>query len=276
MWNDDKKMAAVYYCYLSLEDTSGEKKSNRLSALFDTGKNIDWYLSVTGLKTPEEKVPEDDDALQEYVASKLKNLQHIENCTIAFSGFGEVKDEIVKYCDEVIDGFSDDERYDCIVEEIDRLCADSNSGILSFDARKYLWVFVLYSVAENILTDTRRKYLKHFCRIANLDKSLLPEMEEAAKTLTAIGKKRLEAKTSGDSYANVIALLAAYDSEETAAYETVNKLLGIEPISENDEEDDDERFGVIDDISEAICDGIMTVSDGVSDFINDLALKIHP
>jgi hypothetical protein len=273
-WDDEAKIAAVFYCYLSLDKMNIYEKGKHFTALFDIKESMEWYLSTLGLKTPDEKTPGDDGDWQTYLENKLKNPERFAAYSIAYLGFPDVKDEITKYCDEVIDGFSADERYDCIIEEMDRFSADSNSGILSFDSRKYLWVFVMYSISADILSETRRKYLKHLCRIAGLDKSVLPEMEEAARTIIAIGQKRLEAKASNEPYAKVTALLADLDIEETAAQETVDKLLGVEKSEETSDDEDDDDHSCIEDIADGICNGIYAVTEGITSFIEGIAAKI--
>jgi hypothetical protein len=143
-WNDEKKVAAIYYCYLSLDKTDRKEKNKQFAALFDKKQNLDWYLAMMGSKAHDAKMP----------------------YSLAFDDFSNAKDEIVKYCDEVISKFSEDERYECIVEEMDRISADSNSGFLSFNSRKFLWGFVLYSVSTGILAGEKVKYLNHLCRIS--------------------------------------------------------------------------------------------------------------
>jgi hypothetical protein len=120
---------------------------------------------------------------------------------------------------------------------MDRLSADSNSGFLSFNSRKFLWDFVLYSVSTGILAGEKVKYLNHLCRITGIDKTVLLEMEEAAKSITALGKKRLEAKASDEAYSKVVDILGMLDAEEQALQEKVNNLLNAGEIAgaENDE-----------------------------------------
>jgi hypothetical protein len=195
--------------------------------------------------------------------------------SLAFDDFSNAKDEIVKYCDEVIAKFSDDERYECIVEEMDRLSADSNSGFLSFNSRKFLWGFVLYSVSAGILAGEKVKYLNHFCRITGIDRTVLSEMEDTAKTFVAIGKKRKDAKTSTRPYAEVVAELAALDVDEATAHKTLCTLLGLAA----DDEIRDDAFcdsdytptNPLEQIGDGICEIIEGVTGGVCDVIDGIA-----
>ncbi|GHV46957.1 hypothetical protein AGMMS49546_35920 [Spirochaetia bacterium] len=265
-WNDDAKVAAILYCYLSLDKTEGEEKGKHFTALVDVKQNLDWYLSTVGLKTAGEKLPEDDADLETYLNGKLKKvglpLVHtswqifttilggkcqakptadyelvFSPCMVTIS---DVKEEIVNYYDEVIAKFPDDERYECIVEEMDRLAADSNSGFTTFNSRKFLWGFVIYSVSAGILTGEKQKYLNHFCRIAGLEKSVLSEMEETAKSIVALGKKRLEAKASDETYSKVIGVLETLDTDEQALHEKVSTLLYPGENTEDDRGDGEE------------------------------------
>jgi hypothetical protein len=306
-WNDDAKVAAVYYCYLSLDKADDEEKSKHFAALFDIKQNLDWYLSTLGLKAPNEKLPENDSDLETYLKNKLKAPDIAAHCgsflktiifggllplksapyfevpySLAFDGFSNVKEEIVRYCDDVIAKFADDERYECIVEEMDRFSVDSDSGILSADSRKFLWVFVLYSVSAGIFAGEKLKYLNHLCRITGIDKSVLAEMEEIANSFIALGKKRLEAKSSDEAYAKVVVVFETLDAEEQALHEKVNTLLNAEENTEANDDDGDscdekiyEPYADEDSpLLEKIGGATMNILDGIADGLSEFAAKL--
>jgi hypothetical protein len=264
-WNGDAKVTAVYYCYLSLDKADSEEKCKHFATLFDVKQNLDWYLSTLGLKTPDEKLSENDADLE-------------APYSLAFDGFADVKDEIANYCDELIAKFTDDERYERIVEEMDRLSADSYSGFLSVSARKYLWVFVLYSVSAGILVDEKLKYLNHFCRIVGIDKSVLSEMEEAAKSIIALGKKRLATKASDEAYSKVVSILETLDAEEQTLHEKVNTLLHHEKESDDDESCEEKIYEPWADVDSSLIEKIggtvMNVLDGIADGLSEFAGKL--
>ncbi|GHT63763.1 hypothetical protein FACS1894110_02160 [Spirochaetia bacterium] len=306
-WNDDAKVAAIYYCYLSLDKTDSEEKSRCFAELFDTKRNLDWHLSTLGLKSSNEKLPENEIDLEAYLKTKLKVPDIAAHCgnflktiilggllplksspyfevpySLAFDDFSKVKDEIVKYYDEVIAKFAEDERYECIVEEMDRLSADSYSGFLSPDSRKYLWVFVLYSVSTGILAGEKQKYLNHFCRIIGLDKSVLSEMEETAKSIIALGKKRLEIKASDEAYSKVVGVIETLDAEEQALHEKVGSLIYAFKDTEDggrdgEESSDDKIYEPYADEDSPLLEKIggttMNVLEGIANGLEDFASK---
>ncbi|GHV72385.1 hypothetical protein AGMMS49928_29170 [Spirochaetia bacterium] len=308
-WNDDAKVAAILYCYLSLDKTESEEKGKHFTALVDVKQNLDWYLSTVGLKTAGEKLPEDDADLEKYLNGKLKQaglpLVHASerlfptilggkcgakpttDFEVVFSpslvDISDEKEEIVNYYDEVIAKFPDDERYECIVEEMDRLAADSNSGFTTFNSRKFLWGFVIYSVSAGILTGEKQKYLNHFCRITGIDKSVLSEMEETAKSIVALGKKRHEAKASDETYSKVVGVLETLDADEKALHEKVSTLLYPGENTEDDggdgeESSHDKLYGPWANENspflEKVVGTVCNVLDGIADGLGDLAAKL--
>jgi hypothetical protein len=139
----------------------------------------------------------------------------------------------------------------------------------------------MFSVGERILTDRKRKFLRHFCRVAELDGSLLPEMEMAAKLLVDLGKKRLEAKSSNGNYAETLKIFAALDAEEQSLHDKVIAFLGKSEnesvFEEDDETGDFEEESFLDkagnavvDVVDGVTDGVVSVIDGFSNAIWDL------
>jgi hypothetical protein len=225
--NGDAKIVAVFYFYLSLDKVSSSEKRKHFEALFNIRQSLIWYLSTFGLKDVNEMVPEDEIKLDMYLAGKIKNPEGIENFSIAMMDFDYFKEKIIKYCEETVNGFDDDERHDRIVEEIDYLLKDSPNGILSYDKLKYLWIFLIYSIGANLLTDKRRRFLKHFIRITDIERSVYNELEDIANNLAAIGMKRIEAKASDKAYSKVIAALSVMDNEESDALKRLCVVFGM-------------------------------------------------
>jgi hypothetical protein len=280
-WDGETRLAAVYALYLALDNEQKQDRDRQFEKLFDIRQNIVWYLNVMGLMEPGEKLPEDSGALDAAVAARLKRPDTLENYSLAFSGFGRKKIGAIRFVDGVIDEGGDD-RHERLAESIDLLLGANPCGAASYAARKCLWVFVMFSVGERILSDRKRKFLRHFCRVAELDASLLPEMETAAKLLVDLGKQRMEAKSSDANYAGVLKTLAELDAGEQALQDRVLALLG---KSENESafEDDDDAAGEFEeesfldkagnavvDVIEGVTDGVVSVIDGFSNAIWDL------
>jgi hypothetical protein len=236
--NGDAKIAAAFYFYLSLDKLSSSEQRKHFEALFNIRQSLIWYLSTFGLKDVNEMVPEDEINLDMYLAGKIKNPEGIENFSIAMMDFDYFKEKIIKYCEKAVSGFDDDERHDRIIEEIDYLLKDSPNGILSYDKLKYLWIFIIYSVGASILTDSRRRFLKHFIRITDIERSVYNELEDIANNLAAIGKKRIEAKASDKAYSKVIAALSVMDNEESDVLKRLCVVFGMYS-NESDGESED-------------------------------------
>jgi hypothetical protein len=230
---------------------------------------------------PGENLPDDGRALDALVAARLKQPDKFENYSLAFSAFDRKKNEVIRFADSSVDDGGDD-RHEQLIETIDLLLSAKPCGVTSYAARKCLWVFVVFSVSEGVLTDRKRKFLRHFSRVAELDTSLLPEMEEAAKSIVGIGKKRIEAKASDGSYAAVLATLAGLDGEEQALQRHISGLFGMgegEYSSEENDEDigdyEEESFfdkagNAVVDVIEGVTDGVVSVIDGFTGAFIDL------
>jgi hypothetical protein len=236
--NGDEKITAAFYYYLSLDKLSSGEKRKHLEALFNIRQSLIWYLTTLGLKDPNETVPEDENYLDKYLAGKIKNPEGIENFSIAMMDFDYFKDKIIKHCEKVISCFEEDEQHERIVEEIDYLLKDSPNGILSYGKLKYLWIFIIYSTGANLLTDNRRRFLKHFIRITDIELSVYKELEEIAHILVAIGKRRIEAKASDKAYSKVVSALSVMDNEESDELKKLFAVLGMYS-SESDGESED-------------------------------------
>jgi hypothetical protein len=279
-WDDETRLAAVYALYLALDNEQKQDRDRQFGKLFDIRQNIAWYLNVMGLMEPGEKLPEDSGALDAVVAARLKRPDTLESYTLAFSGFDRKKIEAIRFADGVVDEGGDD-RHEQLIEAIDLLLSGNPCGIASYAARKCLWVFVVFSLSERILSDRKRKFLRHFCRVAELDAPLMPEMETTAKLLVDLGKQRMEAKSSDGNYAAVLKTLAELDAGEQALQDRVIALLG---KSENESafEDDneagefeeesflDKAGNAVVDVIEGVTDGVVSVINGFSNAIWDL------
>jgi hypothetical protein len=121
-WSGNKKITSLYYFYLSLENGNRDQKANHLATIFNIRRSLDWYLTTLGLKTTDEKMPDDEKELEGYIAKRLKTPENLESFSVAYDGFDqEACDEVVMRCDETISAFAEKERYDCMVEQMDEL-----------------------------------------------------------------------------------------------------------------------------------------------------------
>ncbi|GHU02154.1 hypothetical protein FACS1894147_03440 [Spirochaetia bacterium] len=277
-WDSDEKIAAIFYYYLSLTQDSAEGKAARFTDLFNVRKSVECYLNTLGLLDQGETVPDDDDEVDSFLRAKLSKTDVLEHFCIAFDGFADVKDEVIRICEETLADFPADERYELIVDEIDHL-----REAVDFYNREYLWAFVFAAVVKGGLSEEQRKFLRHFCRVADIGKDVLGAMADLAGNFVTIGKKRKDAKIGTRPYAEVVAELAALDAEEAVTHQTLSTLLGLDG-SEADEEgiDDepcdekiyepwaDEDSSVI----EKLGGTVINVLDGIANGLEEFAAKL--
>jgi hypothetical protein len=276
--NGDAKITAAFYYYLSLDGVPADEKRKHIEALFNIRQSLIWYLSTLGLKDGNETVPENEGELDKYLAGKISNPEGIENFSIAMPDFDNFKEDVIRHCEETAVGFEDDERYERISEEIDSLLKDSPNGILSYGKLKYLWLFIMYSASASLLTAQRRRFLKHFARITDIDEPVLKEMEETALAFSVIGKKRTDAKKSDDAYSKVIAALSAIDAEEKDALKKLYSLLGTSSNGKCDDDSEDESDDCYNDedapILEKMGQGVIDFLSGIADKLDDFANRL--
>jgi hypothetical protein len=213
----------------------------------------------------------------------------------------KARDTIISECEKFIATLYFDNRYDCIVEEIDRFIEggteyDSTcvigSSYGSCDSAEFLKTAAdrligdtdcLFPLVKFVIDDAdydgnKRRLLKHIARKWNLANTVLPEIEDIARKLSLIEKEQREAKSSDKPYPEVIEILAALEEQEKAVWEEFQKLSGSttgdEMSFETEAEDDDEESNCWEKATESICEGIQSIFGGISDGLNDLAMKI--
>ena len=106
----DAKIAAVFYYYLSLDSVPADEKRTHFEALFNIRQSLIWYLFTFGLKDENETVPEDESQLDMYLAGIIKDPEGIENFSIAMPDFDSIKESIINFREETIQGFENEER----------------------------------------------------------------------------------------------------------------------------------------------------------------------
>jgi hypothetical protein len=200
-WDGEDKYAIIAFLLLSLDKKADENGMVRFDGLF--GLND---------ATPENEEDRGDDA-----DSRKKR---------------ETRDAIVRECEAFLDRLDADERYDAIVDEIDRFiqgedatfskCAIGGSyrtfgggrnGKLDGNAHR-LYELVKLVIADTGYSGSKRRLLKHLARKWDLDPSALPVLENAARLLPETARKRQELSDSDLPHREVAAKLAELDAEE--------------------------------------------------------------
>jgi hypothetical protein len=271
VFDDNRAIASIYYYYLSLDKLDRKKKAKRLNSLFDIRRNSGWYLSALGLKTAGEEVPDADDDLERYLGEKLRNPEILENYSLAFGDFGELRESVITECESELSRIDEEDYYECLVEKIDNLyiaLTNSNSNnidnvinrdidflgnavskmwgaevdddLLNFPrntfyfSRKHLLCFVIHTLRAGTLADNQRKYLSHFCRFMQIDKSVLSEMEETAKQILEIGAKRRSVQSGDTPQSEIDSALAELEEAEESAQQSVKSLLLLYDFDDDD------------------------------------------
>ena len=276
--DDEVKLAAAFYLYLALGNTSAQERTKHFETLFDPRQNIGWFLELLGRLEPGEALPEDIEEFDAFFEGRIKKPDIIENYSFAIPDFSEAKQEAIDFAEGIITSCEDDERYEEISETIDCLLLQDFFSPYKrmfglFRNRessnlKYLWVLTVYSINAGLLTGEKRKYLKHFCRITNIETSVFSGMEEAAKRLIELGRKRKEVLSSSESYKSVRKTLSSLENEEEALQKSIAVLLGLSgDCDEDDEEEDEEDEDYDNSIGDKIADGVIGVITGVTDAV---------
>jgi hypothetical protein len=259
-WHEEDKYAIIAFLLLSIDKKVDKDGMVRLDDLFG--------LNDT---TPE---PE------EYIrpSEKKKNM--------------EIRDAVVRECEKFLDAVGGDERYDIIQDEIDKFiegddgdnvqCTIGGSyrtfsltGQNRLDGGNYrLWDLVKLVVSDADYQGNKRRLLKHLVRKWDIDGSVLPALEDAAKTLSAISRERRELTESDKPFREVTNRLAELETQEKEVWKALYAL-GISEdrdtsaIAESlqrlgvtaESLEEDEESGIGDKLADGICSGIVKVTD---------------
>jgi hypothetical protein len=209
-WNDDDKHAIIAFLLMSIDKKVGEDGKVRLDDLF----------GLDGA-TPE---PE----REEGGAANEKR---------------EARDAIVRECEKFLEGLGDDERYDIIQDEIDRFVEGADSHTLKCaigdsygtfggaavqskldGGNCQLWDLVKLVVFDDDYSGNKKRLLKHLARKWDIDGSVLPVLEDAAKTLAAIAQEQRSLAESDRPFREVATLLVELAAQEKETWKKLKKL----------------------------------------------------
>jgi hypothetical protein len=231
---EEGKQAAVLWLLLSIDKKLDPEKSYRLDDLF-------------GLSQSGQEDEEDEEEREVWRETKAEVI------------------EIMNKFLETLDGLDADERYDAVVEEIDRFAEDTD--VL------FLWNLLRLVYHDDDYAGNKRRVLRHLCRKLGLDNTALPVMENAAKTLAGIKKEREGLTASDRPYREVASALAALDLKEKETLDSLAEL-GVDMAElSGDGEGGEESYGeetIVDKVGDAVVEVINGVADGVEGILNGL------
>jgi hypothetical protein len=289
LWDEADKYAIIAYLLLSLDKKADKDGMVRFDDLF-------------GL---DETVPDDGEEAGPNEKQEARDAI-IRECDKFLAGLDEdsrydcVADEI----DRFIDG---EDNYPCNIGGSYTTFGSSHNQNRLDSASYRLWDLVLLVVYDADYEGNKKRLLKHLSRKWGIEQAVLSQLESAAKALADIEKERESVKKSDRPYREVCQVLAELENREKETWKILKKmgiaedrnvstfaslhsalinsslkLAGLKPdftvdLNEIDEEtdEDDEDDGYEEpDIGDKIAEGILNVADGISNVINDLAMKI--
>jgi hypothetical protein len=273
IWEKNDRYAIIAFLFLSVDGRMSDESLRKLDAFMDTCR------------------------------AKVKNdLEEDEQTTLP-----AVRDVIIREGGIFLDSLEQDESYcDYVMEEIDRIIEGNDkcnigNGYMTWGKTTQhkelpggayiVFDYVKLQDSDNGCSKNKKRIIKHLAQKWDVDKSVLTALEDHAKALSDIRKKRHEIENSNMTQHDVESALSGLDAEEKAVWKKLNALniakdratsayvtytnavadaiasLGGEPtwvrIKGEDEpyDDDDEDESLTDKIGDSIVDGIQKVTD---------------
>jgi hypothetical protein len=216
-WNKAEKQAIIGYLLMSIDKKQDPNRIVRLDDLF-------------GLS--EEACEDESDAA---IEEKREAMEAIKN-----------------ECDKFLAGLDVSERYDIVADVIDKFIDNDDSAncviggsYRTFDvgcsgklsgATYVIWDLVKLVIDDaDYNTGNKKRLLKHLMRKWDVDVSVLPKLETAARAFISIEKEREKLKASDAPYREVTEALATLDEREAELWKPL-KELGISEYREVSEE----------------------------------------
>ena len=187
---------------------------------------LNTFMGITNTE-----IKNDDNALNE----KLAN-HHLSRDTIIREG--------VKFLENID---QDEDRYDCIMEEIDNVIYGNdkckigngyamlgkNSKSIKLPDAAY-WLFEYVRLVDDILPEAllntntysknKKRLLKHLVYKWEIDKSILPILEASVETFEEIKRKHDEIQNSDISYREATNIISELNAKEKTVWQELNKL----------------------------------------------------
>jgi hypothetical protein len=237
--------------YYSLDSTESSKKTAVLWLLLSIDKKLEkdqtYRLDdLFGLSQAEPEDGEDEEeAKEEWRETKAK-----------------ITGALNRFLDS-LDGLDANERYDAIADEIDKFAEDTDVS--------FLWSLVRLVYQDDDYAGNKRRVLRHLCRKLGLDSTVLPALENAAKTLAEVKKEREELTASDRPYREVAAALSGLDLKEKETLDSLGELgVGMSELS-GDDEGGEVSYGednIVDKVGDAVVEIIRGVADGVEGILD--------
>ena len=216
IWDDDDRDAIIAFLLLSVDGKMSDEDMKKFAA----------YKRITQEEEEERK--------NSWVARSLSWAKPYGRSTVQDTG--TIRDTIIREGGAFLDSLDHEERYDCIIGEIDRVIKGSKKcdigdgygaegdELLGSVDMLFDYVKLLYS--DQGCSKNQQRLLKHLARKWDIDQSVLPILQTSIKSLDEISRKRIEVQEGDMPYREATAVLSTLDAEEKAVCEKLNALIG--------------------------------------------------
>jgi hypothetical protein len=232
---EEGKQAAVLWLLLSIDKKLDPEKSYRLDDLFGLSQS-----------EPEDEEDEEDEEGRETREERRKAK-------------AKVIEALNRFLD-TLDGLDANERYDAVIEEIDKFAEDMDVS--------FLWSLVRLVCHDDDYTGNKRRALRHLCRKLSLENAVLPALENAAKALSSVKKEREDLAASDRPYREVAAELAALDRKEKETLDSLEELGVVTPENDESGEVSCGEDTIVDKLGDAAVEIIRGVTDGIEGILD--------
>jgi hypothetical protein len=194
----------IAYCFLAIDREFDERSRRLFDEFFILKRYAHRYLVRKGLLSEGESLPAEDDAVIAFCRDRgVKNILKYFPGVLARSrvmGFLGVlyndvtgdRDRVIPETEKYLSETEEDEsRYDRATELIRAM----DEGICNFAV--LIWNLVSTGIYEGIYEGNRKKLVRFLVRHTKRDKASLEEMEEVARTMTALDEKRSAIRREG-------------------------------------------------------------------------------
>ena len=211
VWEENDRYSLIAFLLLSVNKKIGTDEFSKLDAF------------MAFIETKKEK---------EYDAGDYDNSR--------YENIRTTRDSIIREGNLYLDNLdSDDDRYDCIIDELDRVidgkdnCNIGGGYALLGKKTKYkelkgapYWIFdyLQLVILDDDYNTNKKRLLKHLAGKWNINKSALSIIESSLKLLNTIKQKRAELNASDMPHHEAAAALEEIDKEEKAAWKELHKL----------------------------------------------------
>lgn len=181
--------------------------------LFEKRKTIEifyYFLAIDGEVTVDEKDKFDEIAME-----------------IDPDAYVEYKDELLSHCNTYIDNAKkDNDFYDLIQEEVDRILDESDAEIIEGVSRRLmLWDLYVLSMGDNVIDESEKRLIGHVARVLGVEKSVILEMEQLIQTAMLISKQLDDLNSSNRNYSEIRPLVDETEKRKLVVLDAAKSLI---------------------------------------------------